>query len=352
LNALLAEIARREPALAGFVAPASAPDAATALAAAREAAEAAEAREASARSALGSLQAAATRAADLLEAERAALRGEESRIQETTQRLGMLSELHGDPARRADTLPRALQAKEQCAAQLAEIRGHLAALQPELLASDRDRFKRSIERQQSIRSEASQALSGAKALLASDGTHDPEAALALAEARAASANLHLAAVNRRAEAIRKLDTLFRGEQGRLAEQFTAPLAERITAYLRCLFGPEAYARVRLEGEKFGGLELVRRGSEAFGFELLSGGTREQLAAAVRLAMAEILAADHDGCLPVFFDDAFAWSDPERVQTLQRMLDLAASRGLQIIVLSCTPSDYAAFGASEVLLPSA
>lgn len=66
-------------------------------------------------------------------------------------------------------------------------------------------------------------------------------------------------------------------------------------------------------------------------------------------MAEILAADHDHCLPVVFDDAFAYTDPDRVQALQRMLNLAAIRGLQIIVLTCTPTDYSAFGASELRL---
>jgi uncharacterized protein YhaN len=69
-------------------------------------------------------------------------------------------------------------------------------------------------------------------------------------------------------------------------------------------------------------------------------------------MAEILAGGFDGCLPVIFDDAFAYSDPERVQSLQRMLDLAAAHGLQVIVLTCAPSDYAALGAKPVLLPAA
>jgi hypothetical protein len=32
-----------------------------------------------------------------------------------------------------------------------------------------------------------------------------------------------------------------------------------------------------------------------------------------------------------------------------MLDLAAARGLQIIILTCNPSDYAAVGAKQVLL---
>jgi hypothetical protein len=70
---------------------------------------------------------------------------------------------------------------------------------------------------------------------------------------------------------------------------------------------------------------------------------------MRLAMAEVLAADHDDCLPVVFDDAFAYSDPDRVQTLQRMLDVAAARGLQVIVLTCTPSDYTALGAQTISL---
>ena len=105
-----------------------------------------------------------------------------------------------------------------------------------------------------------------------------------------------------------------------------------------------------EDNTFKSIELVRApqaGAMAFG--ALSGGTREQVAAAVRLAIAELLAAEHEGTLPVVFDDAFAYSDPERVHVLQRMLDLGATRGLQIIVLTCNPSDYAALGARQVIL---
>ena len=86
-----------------------------------------------------------------------------------------------------------------------------------------------------------------------------------------------------------------------------------------------------------------------GFDALSGGAKEQVAAATRLALAEVLAQDHGGCLPVVFDDAFAYSDPDRVQTLQRMLDLAVARGLQVIVLTCTPSDYSGLGAHTISL---
>lgn len=108
----------------------------------------------------------------------------------------------------------------------------------------------------------------------------------------------------------------------------------------------------LEESQFLGFQVARLGHEvaACQFDQLSGGTRERLAAAFRLAMAVILAEDHDGCLPVVFDDAFAYSDPERVQMLQRMLGLAANRGLQIIVLTCSPVGYAALGAKKITLP--
>ena len=85
---------------------------------------------------------------------------------------------------------------------------------------------------------------------------------------------------------------------------------------------------------------MRQGRDGFGFERLSGGTREQVAAAVRLALAEVLAPAYDGVLPVVFDDAFTNSDPERITGLQCMLEHASARGLQVPLLSCTPADYA------------
>ena len=38
----------------------------------------------------------------------------------------------------------------------------------------------------------------------------------------------------------------------------------------------------------------------------------------RTRFAELLAAEHGGTLPVVFDHAFAYSDPERVHVLQRL----------------------------------
>ncbi len=263
----------------------------------------------------------------------------------------LLIQTHGEDAARAQALDEALSAKNAAEALLSATRQALADLQPDLLKTDQTRLKRACDQAGDLKREAETKRAVAQAALRSDGTDDPEAALALAVARARSAQDHLASVRRKAEAIRLLNELFLQEQRALAEQFTRPFAERISGYLQCLFGVGARATVTLEENAFSGLQLVRPidGGGATSFDTLSGGAREQVAAAVRLAMAEVLAADHDGCLPLVFDDAFAYSDPERVQILQRMLDLAASRGLQIIVLTCNPSDYAALGARQVLL---
>ena len=187
--------------------------------------------------------------------------------------------------------------------------------------------------------------------LRSDGSEDPQTDLAIETARRESAEIRLAAARRKAEAIRLLDDLFTEEQRSLATQFTQPLADKISGYLECLFGPGARASVVFNDNEFQGLEFARPAAAggAFRFESLSGGAKEQVAAAMRLAMAEILAAGYDGCLPVTFDDAFAYSDPDRVQSLQRMLDRAAANGLQIIVLTCSPADYVTLGAKKITI---
>jgi uncharacterized protein YhaN len=168
-----------------------------------------------------------------------------------------------------------------------------------------------------------------------------------------SAAKRLEVVARKAAAVALVDDLFHQEQRALSDQFSQPLAQKIDTYLQCLFGAEARTVVAYEDDAFKGIRLVRSGQAGTcDFETLSVGAREQVAAAVRLAIAELLAAGHDGTLPVVFDDAFAYSDPERVAALQRMLELGASRGLQMIVLTCNPSDYAALGARQTILTPA
>lgn len=277
------------------------------------------------------------------------LRTAETEINDLESRLRLLLEELGNDAVRAQALAAAEQARRMAEATLQERQTALAKLAPEDLAADRQRLERSLRQQQDKRDDALRQQADSTGRLRADGGSDPVAALKTAQARLDTARARHDGLARRAAAQRRLHDLFNEERQLLSDQLTRPLAERATGYLQRVFGPEASLSLRLEDGAFTGLALGRGAQGATGFDHLSGGAREQVAAAFRLAMAEILAEAHDGCLPLVFDDAFAHSDPERVQKLLRMLDLAASRGLQVIVLTCTPADYAGLGAREIRL---
>ena len=262
----------------------------------------------------------------------------------------LLIDNHGDDESRRLALDLAREARVESEKVLTQTKEDIAALQPDLLSTDEKRLQRAITKSEDQKQAAKTQLAVSISALQLDGTVDPKGALATVEANLEAASEHLAAVRRKASAIALVDSLFQDEQKALSDLFSQPLATKISDYLQTLFGPSAQAVVTFEDNSIKGIELVRSTDEgATSFESLSGGTKEQLSAAVRLAVTELLAADHDHSLPIVFDDAFAYSDPERVNTLQRMLDLGASRGLQVIVLSCNPSDYASLGAKHVTL---
>ena len=265
--------------------------------------------------------------------------------------LELLLETYGEDTPRSQALIESQTAEATANKLLKTTTDAIAALQPELLDGDRTRIARAIKEETGEQNDAGKQIAVAKAALISDGSEDPAADLATAEAKARFAAEHLNAVLRQSQAIALLNKLFEEEQKNLAEQFTQPLADKISGYLECIFGAGARAQVDLENNEFSGLRLSRPGSGVplFAFDTLSGGAKEQTAAAVRIAMAEVLAGDYDGCLPLIFDDAFAYSDPERVVQIQRMLDLAATRGLQVIILTCNPIDYVSLGAKTISL---
>jgi len=275
---------------------------------------------------------------------------EREEISNKQAQLRLLIENHGEDEPRLRTLREAEQARSAAQEALARTHAALAELRPEQLELDQERLNRAIQTQESQKQDAVEKRATSRAALTLDGTEDPQAELIRANAREQAAREHYESVKRKAEAIKLLNRLFGEQQSVLAQHFTQPLADRISDYLKGVYGSGARAVVTFDEGAFKGIEIVRPDEHAGArsFDVLSGGAREQVAAAVRLAVAEVLAADHGGSLPVVFDDAFSFSDPHRVQSLQRMLDLAANRGLQVIVLTCNPSDYAALGARQTI----
>lgn len=171
---------------------------------------------------------------------------------------------------------------------------------------------------------------------------DPYGAVEQARVQQEAAQLDYQSLKRVTDAHRLLQQLFTEAQADLSSRYSEPLAQSIGTFLRPLIPDGPVAQLSYDQSKgFGGLQL-RRGGEFYDFHQLSGGMKEQLAAALRLSMADVLKGSHDGCLPLVFDDAFTNSDPVRVQMVKQMLGTAVDRGLQVILLTCDPGAYGTF----------
>lgn len=269
--------------------------------------------------------------------------------------LNLLTQTHGDDATRWARLTEAVKLKNAAESALNETRAAIAAEQPDLVEANQKRLQRAISETRNRRGDAEKNKAIAEHELRTDGSIDPENDLALASAKKESASSALESTRRHAHALRLLDQLFREEQQTLATTFTRPLIEKAGHYLRTIYGPETQLSIAFADGEFSDLRLSRPrvgGGAAIAFQQLSGGTKEQVAVAMRLAMAEILAMEHGGTLPLILDDAFVNADPERLSLLQIMLDTAAARGLQVIVVTCTPADYSSLGATHLSIATA
>jgi len=258
---------------------------------------------------------------------------------------------NGDDASRPAKIAAALAEKNRTGQAFQQAKSNLQEMQIEQLRLSIGRLEAAIKVARDLVHDAEKRKAVALATLQRDSEDDPEAALKRAEALHGNMKQALELTRRTADARSLLHRLFQDQKSELAREYTRPLVSKIISYLRCIFGPHVNADVELEGDQMNGVKISRAefGGVAFDFNQLSGGTAEQVAAAARLAMAEVLAADHGGHLPVVFDDAFTNTDPDRSAKIQDMLYLAAENGLQVIVLSCNPADYAGSGAKEIRL---
>jgi chromosome segregation ATPase len=183
-------------------------------------------------------------------------------------------------------------------------------------------------------------------------SEDPFAAVEQAGLQLETAEVEHQQLLRVIDAHKLLKDAFDEAQADLSSRYSDPLASAIGDYLRPLVPDGQVARLDYDQNKgFQGLQL-RRGQDFYAFDTLSGGMREQLAAALRLSMADVLKGAHDGCLPLVFDDAFTNSDPERIDLVKRMLGTAVDRGLQVILLTCDPAAYGTFADQVVELGKA
>ena len=105
-----------------------------------------------------------------------------------------------------------------------------------------------------------------------------------------------------------------------------------------------HAGVALDGSLPKGLSDAS--GRVLGWDLLSGGTKDMLALALRLAMASFFLKDSDGFL--MLDDPLSEMDPERQEAAAAALH-SFSQDKQLIVFTCHPAGAEMMGGNLICL---
>jgi DNA repair exonuclease SbcCD ATPase subunit len=349
LVTLTSEIDQRSALLAGFQLPSELATANQLLQTAENDYLSAKQNEETSSAHLRILNAALEDATHRVSAARDQARVSQERQIELSARIAQRVADHGDHAARTGKIAALSQRHATAELQVKATNDQLQDLHPDLLTQQKSRLESSISAETTRRDTAFQRIADARAKLNTDGTTDPRQALAVALAQESATLRKLQEKQRHGEAIKLLSELFSREQDALNTRLAGPLEEKVGGYLQCIFGRGSAASIPIRDGSFSGFNLRRDGVGTFDFSALSGGTKEQVAIAFRLAMAEVIAADHGGSLPVILDDAFTNSDEERTKKLRDMLYRATTKGLQVIVFSCNPRDYQGLGGKTITL---
>ncbi|MBK9989825.1 MAG: AAA family ATPase [Verrucomicrobia bacterium] len=123
----------------------------------------------------------------------------------------------------------------------------------------------------------------------------------------------------------------------------APLEQRLTTAFAELTG-DSVRQVFLD-ERLQIAGIGRNREEAYAFDQLSQGAKEQLLLCLRLAVAQELATEEPQVL--ILDDVLVNTDPVRQDRILDVLGAQAAR-LQILILTCHPERYRGIGTSTKL----
>ena len=166
-------------------------------------------------------------------------------------------------------------------------------------------------------------------------TQGPYSALAQAEEELARLQREITSEELRLAAIRLLRTTVEESRNAALAAVAAPVEVAATRTLQRIAG-NRLGRVQL-GEAFEPRQVMPGATDApVSIENMSGGEREQIYLATRLALADVLAKDERQL--VVLDDVLVATDAGRLARVTRILEEAGQR-LQVLILTCHPERY-------------
>ncbi len=262
--------------------------------------------------------------------------------------IGRLAEDLGPEGPRAElaarlAAARAKAAKEAAAAERAA--AGLRAAAPDLRSAEAG-FARAASAVEGVRAEAEalrRELSALDATIATRSGDGIEEAHAEAVGRHRAAQRQLKAVTGEVALLLRLRRALEEARASAREQYFGPVMAELRPLVALLFEDAAVA--------FDDATLlptrVTRGGEVEAVEVLSGGTREQLAILTRLAFARLLAED-GRAMPVVLDDVLVHSDDVRIERMFDALHRQA-REMQILVLTCRQRAFGRLGGQGLVM---
>lgn len=208
-------------------------------------------------------------------------------------------------------------------------------LEVEKLETQHERLKRTAEECLEKQKEAE----GRVAEISARGSYSK---LAEVEERLAELEKDIEAETRHAEAVNLLYQTVTACRSEVMEAVSGPVEASAVRILKRIAGPRM-GSLKL-GESFEVAAVVPSGlDEAVSTEELSGGEREQVHLAVRLALADLLAKN--GRQLVVLDDVLTATDAARFARILTVLEEYAQR-LQILIFTCHPERYSGFAGAR------
>ena len=280
------------------------------------------------------------------EARVAAVRAQSTReqaattLQNLSTRLSMDREANSDESL-DEALTAATATQTQAEDEAAAARSAYEAADPETLEMRLQNALQLVDSKQKQQEKDRQEVDQLSALIddrAAEGIYDK---LKAAEQNVESIRSKQARMQRQANAIRLLRDTVLAHKEEAQRRYVAPFKEAIEKLGRVIFGQG------LSVEISENLEIVSRtlDGRTVAFDALSGGTKEQLALIGRLAVATLV--DAEAGAPVILDDAFGFSDEQRLSALNVILG-NVGRTAQVILLTCQPDRFASIGGAETV----
>ncbi len=126
------------------------------------------------------------------------------------------------------------------------------------------------------------------------------------------------------------------------DRLHAPIKRHLKPYLE-----DVFSRADPEFGEGYAVDRISRGAAQERFELLSDGTKEQIAVLTRLAMGSLL-AERGQAVPIILDDALVYSDDERIERMFDALGRAAGQQ-QVVVFTCRTRAFQRLGGRRLTL---